>query len=246
MIPSTLNVETSSSSSQSSWETASSSSPTSSISSVLPTQLPSPFIPPSLALSQGLEVDTRPRSIDEAFPPVPKDEAIKVVDVQDVGTPDAWVQRDPRMVRLTGKHPFNAEAKLNVLFANGFLTPSNLFFVRNHGAVPQVDEETARSWSIEIHGLCKNPVIFTIEELRSTFEVITVPVTLVCAGNRRKEQNVVQKSLGFSWGAAGLSTALFTGVRLADVLEHVSPSRGAKHVVFEGSDNLPNGPYGTR
>ncbi|KAH0581117.1 hypothetical protein H2248_012244 [Termitomyces sp. 'cryptogamus'] len=73
-----------------------------------------------------------------------------------------------------------------------------------------------------------------------------MPVTLVCAGNRRKEQNVVQQSLGFSWGAAGLSTALFTGVRLADVLDHVKPNRGAKHVIFEGSDSLPNGPYGTR
>ncbi|KAG6884420.1 hypothetical protein C0993_011292, partial [Termitomyces sp. T159_Od127] len=139
-----------------------------------------------------------------------------------------------------GKHPFNAEAKLNVLFSKGFLTPSNLFFVRNHGAVPQVDTQTAREWKVAIHGLCENPVIFTVEELRSKFEVITVPVTLVCAGNRRKEQNVVQKSLGFSWGAAGLSTALFTGVRLADVLDYVKPIRGAKHVVFEGSDSLPN------
>ncbi|KNZ80738.1 Nitrate reductase [NADPH] [Termitomyces sp. J132] len=149
------------------------------------------------------------------------------------------------MVRLTGKHPFNAEAKLNVLFSKGFLTPSNLFFVRNHGAVPHVDTKTAREWKIAIHGLCDNPVAFTIEELRFKFEVITMPVTLVCAGNRRKEQNVVQQSLGFSWGAAGLSTALFTGVRLADVLDHVKPNRGAKHVIFEGSDSLPNGPYGT-
>jgi len=68
----------------------------------------------------------------------------------------------------------------------------------------------------------------------------------VCAGNRRKEQNVVRKSLGFSWGAAGISTALFTGVYLADVLEYILPQRGAKHVIFEGSDDLPNGPYGTR
>lgn len=78
------------------------------------------------------------------------------------------------------------------------------------------------------------------------FEVITIPVTLVCAGNRRKEQNVVQKSLGFSWGAAGVSTALFTGVRLSDVLDFVEPQKGARHVVFEGVDQLPNGPYGTR
>jgi len=89
-------------------------------------------------------------------------------------------------------------------------------------------------------------VIFTLGDLREKFGVVTIPVMLVCAGNRRKEQNVVRKSLGFSWGAAGISTALFTGVYLADVLEYILPQRGAKYVVFEGSDDLPNGPYGTR
>ena len=55
----------------------------------------------------------------------------------------------------------------------------------------------------------------------------------------------MQKSLGFNWGAAGLATALFTGVYLCDLLDLVRPTKGAKHVVFEGADNLPNGPYGT-
>jgi nitrate reductase (NAD(P)H) len=87
---------------------------------------------------------------------------------------------------------------------------------------------------------------FTLADLLTKFQVVTLPVTLVCAGNRRKEQNVVQKSLGFSWGAGGLSTALFTGVYLCDVLEYVKPTKKAKHVIFEGCDDLPNGPYGTR
>ncbi|KIM36956.1 hypothetical protein M413DRAFT_282704 [Hebeloma cylindrosporum] len=94
--------------------------------------------------------------------------------------------------------------------------------------------------------LCSNPTTLSLADLRTMFRVVTVPVTLVCAGNRRKEQNVVQKSLGFSWGPGGISTALFTGVYLADVLDFVQPARQAKHVVFEGSDDLPNGPYGTR
>ena len=43
-----------------------------------------------------------------------------------------------------------------------------------------------------------------------------------------------------------VSTALFTGVYLADVLDYVRPIRTqAKHVIFEGADLLPNGPYGT-
>ena len=43
-----------------------------------------------------------------------------------------------------------------------------------------------------------------------------------------------------------MSTALWTGVYLADILEYVKPIRpAAKHVIFEGADELPNGPYGT-
>jgi nitrate reductase (NAD(P)H) len=67
--------------------------------------------------------------------------------------------------------------------------------------------------------------------------------------DRRKEQNVVRKGLGFNWGAAGVSTALFTGVYLADILEAAKPifvdGKRPAHVVFEGADQLPNGPYGT-
>lgn len=43
-----------------------------------------------------------------------------------------------------------------------------------------------------------------------------------------------------------VSTALWTGVYLADILDAVNPiRRRAKHVIFEGADKLPNGPYGT-
>lgn len=75
--------------------------------------------------------------------------------------------------------------------------------MRNHGAVPQVNHEKAAKWTIRVHGLVEQEVTFTLQELQAKFPVVTLPVTLVCAGNRRKEQNVVQKTLGFSWGAAG-------------------------------------------
>ena len=145
----------------------------------------------------------------------------------------------------------------------GFITPSHLHVVRNHGAVPIVDEQRARDWRIRVHGLVERETSFSIEDLKTLFPVVTFPVTICCAGNRRREQNLFRKTLGFSWGSAGgahtmsctirrlpicfvVSTALWTGVYLADVLEYVKPHRrGAKHVVFEGADDLPKGPYGT-
>lgn len=69
---------------------------------------------------------------------------------------------------------------------------------------------------------------------------------------------MVAKGLGFNWGAAGVSNGIFTGVYLADVLDYCRPVRPigafpydrdvpgrARHVIFEGCDELPKGKYGT-
>lgn len=130
----------------------------------------------------------------------------------------------------------------------GFLTPAHLHVVRNHGAVPHVTSRNAyEDWKIRVHGLVQEEVEFSIKDLAEKFRVRTFPITIACAGNRRKEQNVVRKSLGFDWGSAGVSTSLWTGVYLADILEYVRPLRpSAQHVIFEGADTtLPKGPYGT-
>lgn len=62
----------------------------------------------------------------------------------DTKTPDNWIYRDSAMVRLTGKHPFNAEPPLDMLMSNGFITPTALHYVRNHGAVPKCEFEKFR------------------------------------------------------------------------------------------------------
>jgi nitrate reductase (NAD(P)H) len=168
----------------------------------------------------------------------------EVLDI-DKKTPDAHVPRDPRLIRLTGIHPFNVEAPLSALYDEGFLTSPELFYVRNHGAVPDVKDEEILDWTFSVDGLVEQPVTMTLKELMEEYEQVTCPITLVCAGNRRKEQNQVRKSKGFSWGAAGVSTALFTGVIMADVIRRARPTRKAKYVCMEGADKLPNGCYGT-
>ncbi|KAL7802176.1 nitrate reductase [Trichoderma aethiopicum] len=194
-----------------------------------------------------------------SLPPIPKTEQIQPL-ASDAQTPDNWIARDSRMIRLTGKHPCNVEAPLSVLFKSGFLTPQNLFYVRSHGDTPRFSAKQAQEWKLRVHGLVENEFEFSIQELKERFPVVTLPVTLVCAGNRRKEQNMVVKGLGFNWGAAGVSTGLFTGVYLADILNYCKPKNPllsaypnydtpvpgrARHVVFEGADELPKGKYGT-
>ncbi|KAG0155002.1 hypothetical protein PDIDSM_575 [Penicillium digitatum] len=184
-----------------------------------------------------------PAAPDIPLPP-PSKSLVDILDV-DKGTPDYHVHRDPRLIRLTGIHPFNVEPPLTALYDEGFLTSPELFFVRNHGAVPQVHDEDIPDWEISIEGLVEKPRVLTFREVLQKYDQITAPITLVCAGNRRKEQNTVRKSKGFSWGAAGLSTALFTGPMMADILRRAKPLRQAKYVCMEGADALPNGFYGT-
>ncbi|KAL9003582.1 MAG: hypothetical protein Q9188_003563 [Gyalolechia gomerana] len=202
-----------------------------------------PPTPPSSDDNASTSSDCQTNDVEIPMPP-PTRVPAQVLD-QDKKTPDAHVPRDPRLIRLTGVHPFNVESPLSALFNEGFLTSPELFYVRNHGAVPEVHDKDIPDWEFSIEGLVERPMTITLRQLIVEYEQITCPITLVCAGNRRKEQNQVRKSKGFSWGAAGVSTALFTGVAMADVIREARPRRRARFVCMEGADNLPNGFYGT-
>lgn len=106
------------------------------------------------------------------YPRMPDEylETPREVSEEDENTPDAWLKRDERLIRLTGKHPFSrfsicvvaslrnrtivsdCEAPLETLFDAGFLTPASLFYVRNHGPVPRVSVDEGHHWKIEISG----------------------------------------------------------------------------------------------
>jgi nitrate reductase (NAD(P)H) len=137
------------------------------------------------------------------------------IDTRDKDTPDEWIPRHKDLVRLTGRHPFNCEAPLTALFDKGFITPSSLHYVRNHGACPSIE------WSehtINIGGLAPKPIQLKMKDIIK-LPAHSLPVTLVCCGNRRKEQNMIKQTIGFNWGAAGVSTGVWTGARLIDILK---------------------------
>ncbi|KAL3592384.1 hypothetical protein D5086_011024 [Populus alba] len=170
-----------------------------------------------------------------------------VIDPRDEGTADNWIERNPSMVRLTGKHPFNSEPPLARLMHHGFITHGPLHYVRNMVPVPKA---TWQDWTVEVCGLVKGSR-FTMDELVNEFPARELPVTLVCAGNRRKEQNMVKQTIGFNWGSAGVSTSVWRGVPLHLLLKKCgiySRKKGALNVCFEGAEDLPGGggsKYGT-
>ncbi|TYZ62759.1 hypothetical protein PybrP1_004158 [[Pythium] brassicae (nom. inval.)] len=174
---------------------------------------------------------------------MPNQPPSSAVDPRDVGTPDAWIPRHPELIRLTGRHPFNCEPPLEHL--RTFITPTPVHYVRNHGAVPRLDWDAHR---FKVDGLVDRPLEFTVSKLLATFsaQVVSLPVLLVCAGNRRKEQNMIKKSIGFNWGAGAASTAVWTGIPLHCLLAHCGvDAKRARFVWFEGADALPKDNYGT-
>ena len=108
-----------------------------------------PPSPPQTEESEDEGQDVKEKS-DVPLPP-PSRNPTQVLEV-DLKTPDKHVPRDPRLIRLTGVHPFNVEAPLSALFNEGFLTSPELFYVRNHGAVPEVRDEDIPDWAFSVEG----------------------------------------------------------------------------------------------
>jgi len=155
---------------------------------------------------------------------------VDVPDKRDANNTDKWVPRDPRMNRLTGIHPFNTEAPLSVLREHKYITPASLHFVRNHGICPKL---FWHDHSIDISGLVDRPMKLTMAELVA-LPKISVPVSINCAGNRRKEQNLIHKGIGFHWGCSAVSTVVWTGVPLIEVMKYVGIKPEAKWLNFAG------------
>lgn len=65
---------------------------------------------------------------------------------------------------------------------------SDLFYVRNHLPVPEVDAET---YSLEITGIGVKTISLSLHDLKTKFPKHTVTATVQCAGNRRSEMSQV-------------------------------------------------------
>jgi DMSO/TMAO reductase YedYZ molybdopterin-dependent catalytic subunit len=127
----------------------------------------------------------------------------------------------------------------------GAITPAPLHFVRNHGAVPKLDWDTHR---VKLCGDVGKGASISMKQLVK-MPAVTLPVLLVCAGNRRKEQNMRRQTIGFSWGAAGLSNTLWTGVPLHVLLRRAGVTEVTatrRFVCFSGPEGeLPKGSDGS-
>jgi DMSO/TMAO reductase YedYZ molybdopterin-dependent catalytic subunit len=126
------------------------------------------------------------------------------------------------------KQPPNLEMPFGTL--NGFITPTEHFYVRCHFPIPEIDE---REWRLSIEGTVSKPLQISLAELRE-LPVETITATLECAGNSRVF--LVPKVKGVQWELGAVGNAEWTGVRLRHLLERAGIKDEAREVILEGAD----------
>ncbi|HVE49544.1 MAG TPA: sulfite dehydrogenase [Casimicrobiaceae bacterium] len=113
----------------------------------------------------------------------------------------------------------------------GIITPSGLHFERHHAGVPEIDPHQHR---LMIHGMCKQPRIFTMDDLMR-FPSVSRIHFIECGANTGMEwNNVAVPSVQYTHGMLGCSE--WTGVLLSTLLDEVGFDRKAQFVLGEGAD----------
>ncbi len=111
-------------------------------------------------------------------------------------------------------------------------TPNDAFYVRWHTGVPDV---ALADWRLRIAGPgVKSEREFTYDSLRRKFKTVEVAAVNQCSGNRRGLFN--PHVAGVQWGFGAMGNAVWSGVRLKDVLEDAGLNASALEVVGDGAE----------
>lgn len=136
---------------------------------------------------------------------------------------------------------FNAEMLWANMAGRGYLTPNELFFVRQSTATPRINE---KDWKLTVSGSgVTTPLEFTYDQFLALPEVTSVIRYVECAGNGRTFYNEVLGEMTFMAGAKDVKTPLpqwrlgavgvaeWTGVPLRAILERAGVKKSAVDVV---------------
>jgi len=138
---------------------------------------------------------------------------------------------------VRSEDPLNCETQISAL-RGGTVTPNERFYIRSHFAAPRIE---GSSWRLAVGGLVERPLRLGLEEIeRLPAQVRTV--TLECAGNGRAF--LQPKAPGEQWALGAVSTAEWTGVPLADILDRAGLRSEARGAVFKGADGATGQPVG--
>lgn len=155
---------------------------------------------------------------------------------------DPYTLEPPRhkALKVNNQRPFCAEPPSDILVDN-FLTPSEVFYVRNHLPVPM---EHLENYNLELAIEDDTVKSLVVDDIKK-YPKYTVTSAVMCGGNRRSEMASVKPLRGLSWGVAAVGNATWSGARLCDVLRDLGVNEeNYNHVHLEGLDVDPSGtPY---
>jgi len=132
-------------------------------------------------------------------------------------------------------NPENAEPPLELLRKH-FITPEELFYVRNHGNIPLIDAE---SYRLKVSGLVEHELEISMDNIFCDFPEKTVMATVQCAGNRRTELLSVAPIPGeVPWREGAIGNATWKGIPLKEVLKKAGVKSEVRYVEFTGADDV--------
>jgi DMSO/TMAO reductase YedYZ molybdopterin-dependent catalytic subunit len=119
-------------------------------------------------------------------------------------------------------------------------TPNAAFYVRYHlELIPNaVDLST---WRLSLEGNVEKPLQISFDDLVKNFRPVSVAAVNQCSGNSRSRFQ--PRVPGAQWGNGAMGNALWTGVRLRELLAAARIKSGTVQLQFQGLDHGP-GPEG--
>jgi sulfane dehydrogenase subunit SoxC len=115
---------------------------------------------------------------------------------------------------------------------SGTITPSDLFFERNHNGVAMVDPQ---KWKLMIHGMVSRPLVIDLEQLLR-YPTVTRTYFVECSGNGRTAYRTPKPDMTPQQVDGLVSNAEWTGVPLATLFREVGVSPKATWFLAEGGD----------
>ena len=144
-----------------------------------------------------------------------------------VGPYVAEPQKAP-LILLTDR-PIQLETPRNY-FRTAF-TPNEAFFVRWHlqGIPNAVD---LKDWKLQIEGNVNKPLALSLPDLMQKFKAVSLAAVNQCSGNSRSR--LQPRVPGGQWGNGAMGNAMWTGVRLRELLDMSGVKSGSLMVQFQG------------
>ncbi len=148
------------------------------------------------------------------------------------GEPSAYEKEAVRWISANSMAPGNGISWTPLHRLEGTITPSGLHFERHHNGVPTIDPDKHQ---LLIHGLCRNPLRFSLNDLLR-YPMVSRTLFVECGGNSNAgwHDEPIQTPVGYFHGLASCSE--WTGVPLSTLLDEAGLLPEARWLIAEGAD----------